>query len=127
MDKPPYGSPCNNCGQCCADSLCVIGEHLFGRGRVPCPALETNDGLSSCGLITRPQRYCATRARLYGVDAMKTAALVLTATGIGCDALLIGEDRDPAEYLRMAHAAMSFPKECVAKAVKVFGMEPISL
>ncbi|MGF3025589.1 hypothetical protein ACQVP2_22525 [Methylobacterium aquaticum] len=100
LAKPPYGSPCNNCGQCCRLELCPLGHELFGTWDGPCPAHErTADGFG-CGLVLNPQRYRPARAMARGRTALSQAAVRLIGSGAGCDALGDGEQPDPRERAR---------------------------
>jgi hypothetical protein len=55
-DKPPYGQPCNGCGQCCMNELCPLGNAVFKRWDGPCPALESEGERYACGLVKHPER-----------------------------------------------------------------------
>ena len=88
LPKPPHGSPCNRCGQCCEESLCPLGARLFGRDLGPCPALLYEGNLSVCGLVAAPARFARVRAARLGPTALSQAAAVLTGSGMGCDAKL---------------------------------------
>lgn len=92
IDKPPHGSPCNNCGHCCRSELCPLAWKVFGRIPGPCPALEPIDnGGGTCGLIQNPQAYARVRALTQGVSTLSKAAAFLIGAGRGCDALLEDE------------------------------------
>jgi hypothetical protein len=123
-EKPPYGSPCNGCGGCCEDRLCVVGVQLFGRDSVPCPALDFNaDATSACGLTKFPQKYCPTLTRLHGATETRKAARILIGAGIGCDALIEGEERPAGKAAQMQEEAQRIPAHQVAKAIKIFGLK----
>lgn len=92
VEKPPYGSPCNKCGQCCEDQLCPLGSLLFDKQDGPCPALQRNeDGTGTCGLVSDPKRWAPFRVAVVGEDRMRRSALLLIGADSGCDALLKGE------------------------------------
>ena len=101
LDKPAYGSPCNNCGFCCRAELCPLGAIVFGTWSGPCPALEPHGAGFGCGLVANPQTYRPTRTKLRGRAAMSQAAIRLIGSGLGCDALREGEADDPAFRERM--------------------------
>lgn len=100
VQKPPYGSPCNNCGLCCRSELCPLGFELFGTWAGPCPAHERTPQGFACGLVTSPQRYRAARAISHGRAVLSQAALRLIGSGSGCDALADGEKPDLRERAR---------------------------
>jgi len=49
--KPPKGQPCNGCGWCCEQEVCLLGQELNGQSTAPCPSLVHQDGRTYCGLI----------------------------------------------------------------------------
>lgn len=61
--KPVYGSPCNNCGICCALETCPLGAVVFGitDTECKCPALQiskTENGyIGKCGIAENPEKY----------------------------------------------------------------------
>lgn len=108
LTKPPHGSPCNNCGQCCADQRCPLAQIVFGPGG-SCPALEMrlpSFGPSfGCGLVDHPERYAPGIVAASGKDTASRAAAYLIGAGRGCDALLRGERPDHAWRARAMQAA----------------------
>lgn len=88
--KPPHGTPCNNCGQCCADQRCPLGLMMFGPGG-RCPALELAFNGMVCGLVRDPKRYAPAVVAAHGLADAARAAGILIGAGMGCDALLEGE------------------------------------
>ena len=96
-EKPPFGSPCNNCGQCCADQLCPLARMVTGLNydAGPCPALSFDGDQSSCDMVTHPERWNFAGTLAHGKDAMSKAALFLIGAGFGCDGQLEGEVVDP--------------------------------
>lgn len=84
--KPAYGSPCNNCGLCCQNEVCPLGQLVFTTAQAPCPALEIGGEGGKCGLIAHPERYAPIRTAVYGAEAMRDAAAFGVGAGIGCDA-----------------------------------------
>ncbi|MFE1598223.1 hypothetical protein [Methylobacterium sp. ID0610] len=104
LAKPPYGSPCNNCGLCCRAELCPLGFALFGTWKGPCPAHEAGEHGFTCGLVANPQRYRPARVLARGRSALSQAALRLIGSGVGCDALAEGERPDPGERARFRTA-----------------------
>jgi len=108
-DKPPYGQPCNNCGQCCREVLCPLAMLLFrpskfytapstNSWRGPCPALDAEN---QCGAIKNPQAFSPVRTAVMGKEAMAAAAAQLVGAGKGCDAQVDGEPDDPAFRARV--------------------------
>jgi hypothetical protein len=57
--KPTFGSPCNDCGYCCAEEPCaIVREHIPDHPEEgPCLTLEHEDGKFVCGMIRRPGHY----------------------------------------------------------------------
>lgn len=90
LDKPPHGAPCNGCGGCCVAQRCPLGTHVFGAGG-NCPALEVAFPAFTCGLIQNPAKYAVDITARHGSDAASRAAEILIGAGLGCDALLEGE------------------------------------
>lgn len=92
MDKAPHGSPCNNCGGCCIEIRCPLGEAVYGPGR-QCPALEPLFiGLSyGCGMISDPGKHAPAAVARHGREAVSKAAALLIGAGKGCDSLVPGE------------------------------------
>jgi len=98
LEKPPHGSPCNNCGLCCKEELCPLAEFVFKPRSVhsQCPALDTeDDGSYSCGLVKRPAHFSPIRAAVVGASTLTNAALVLIGSGFGCDARHNSEKENP--------------------------------
>lgn len=87
--KPPYGSPCNNCGQCCKAQLCPLGQHLFRRFYGPCPALTLDN---TCGVVADPGRY--NPRAIATEETLREDVTLLIGAGIGCDAQLVDEPRN---------------------------------
>ncbi len=50
-EKPPWDTPCNGCGFCCAAERCVAAEIAIGEGPGPCPLLTFHDGRFWCEMI----------------------------------------------------------------------------
>ena len=94
--KPKHGEPCNRCGLCCIATLCILAREVFGHRPGPCPALQyDDDGLSVCGLVADPAKYAMKHVlKAGGAVTAREAAILLIASGIGCDAILPGEPRD---------------------------------
>lgn len=53
LTKPKFAEPCNNCGECCRLEQCEISE-IFLPERLPCAALEFENGRFVCGMVKRP-------------------------------------------------------------------------
>lgn len=51
LSKPKFGHPCNHCGLCCRESLCGVGEIVFGEIDGPCPALLEEGDKYLCGIM----------------------------------------------------------------------------
>lgn len=102
--KPAYGAPCNNCGQCCEDQLCPLGQIHFKRLHGPCPALGFVGDVSSCGLVADPRRFAPVKTAVRGVSSMRDGAILLIGAGHGCDARLEHEPEDEAARRRMIAA-----------------------
>jgi len=90
LSKPPHGSPCNNCGGCCVDRRCPLGQIVFGPGS-DCPALEVKLPGFVCGLVQNPARYAPRVVAKHGAETASRAAALIIGAGMGCDALLEGE------------------------------------
>jgi hypothetical protein len=97
-NKPPHGSPCNNCGACCKVTVCDLGQHVFKRPEFtgePCPGLVKNlDGTYGCGLVLYTEAFVSKARWLKYGQALRRAALLLIGAGDGCDARFNGEWRN---------------------------------
>lgn len=51
LDKTGHMLPCNGCGLCCKEQVCVIGQDVFGEIDAPCPLLVKRKGLYRCGMV----------------------------------------------------------------------------
>jgi len=111
VQKPAYGSPCNNCGLCCRNELCPLGFELFGTWEGPCPAHETTPQGFACGLVLNPQRYRRARTMSRGRAVLSQAALRLIGSGAGCDAVAEGEKPDLRERDRFKAFADQHQRE----------------
>lgn len=49
--KPPFASPCNHCGRCCAEQLCELGQLAFPGASAPCPGLDVREDVALCSLV----------------------------------------------------------------------------
>jgi hypothetical protein len=74
--KPAYGAPCNQCGFCCREEICSIGQQMYPNAAAPCPALKWHDGRYWCGLVEMMKG-----DRLY-----HGALTMMLGIGLGCDA-----------------------------------------
>lgn len=84
--KPPFGSPCNGCGWCCASEPCGIAREFIGAdSKGACPALEREGGRFVCGMIVRPSHYLGLG---HGWSDEILAPMIADALGAGrgCDA-----------------------------------------
>lgn len=85
--KSAYGSPCNDCGYCCAEEPCAIArEHIPNHpGEGACVALEREDDRFVCGMIRRHSHYMQLPSDWADVHLGGIFAEALGA-GRGCDA-----------------------------------------
>ncbi len=83
--------PCSQCGRCCQEEVCIIGEEMFQIPftETPCPALEYKEGKHWCGFIVNTEPH----ARAAGINwptqdySFITEWLTrLMNFGCGCDA-----------------------------------------
>lgn len=121
--KPPYGAPCNGCGQCCREQLCPLGARMFGTWNGPCPAFIGGDGSGFCGLVATPREFAPVRTARYGVEVMSRAALHLIGAGLGCDARKDDEPDNPLARMRMIAAAEAQSMYASMMARKVWGID----
>lgn len=122
--KPPHGSPCNGCGQCCEAELCPLAAALYRRWEGPCPALTpVADGPKVCGLVTDPGVHFPARVRRWGAFEVRRTAAILIGAGIGCDAQVEDEPRDPAFCERMlahrASMASAIRQACIVWGIRI--------
>ncbi len=94
--QPAEGAPCNGCGVCCASEPCPLGAIASGRRHGACAALVWNEHSANyrCGLIERPAAHLPAGLR-WGAPLLARLARRSIASGIGCDAGLGVEGRDP--------------------------------
>lgn len=107
LAKPAHGAPCNGCGYCCKEELCVIAKSLLGKPMMevasgPCPYLEQDGEKFVCGLVVNPTKHAPSVARKVGVATASAHAAALVGSGIGCDAQLMGEPENKAFRQSMA-------------------------
>lgn len=110
LPKPKQGTACNSCGYCCSVQPCQIANEFLGSGTVgPCPALELNTetGLTGCGMLIRPLHYLLAREThpewskpedpQYAQAQAQLAGHVANAlgAGLGCDSV---DDIDSAQW-----------------------------
>jgi hypothetical protein len=113
--KPKCGDPCNHCGLCCLMETCPVGQRFFDiPGKTHCPALLWTKEGSRCGLMTEPQKYVPTRARIHGPTKMREAAKFLLGAGKGCN---FREHKDEPKFTLQAR-----PLSEIRKAYKVLGI-----
>ena len=117
-DKPAHGSPCNRCGICCQETLCVVGIFVFGRTVGPCPAIE--DG-PTCGMVSNPKRYAPLLVARSGKKEVSDAAKLMTAVGFGCDFSLAGEKRDH-NFSRKMREFQAANKPMFVRAQRILGI-----
>jgi hypothetical protein len=101
LSKPAHGSPCNGCGVCCQITLCPVGIAQFGHKAGPCEAIQTEAGKAVCGLVANPQRYAPLKVARFGVEKLRSAAMLLISSGKGCDFYFHGEPTSKAFYDKM--------------------------
>ena len=65
---------CKQCGYCCKEEICQIGEMVFGIIEPPCPALVKENELYFCSFVVAENDFF--------VEPILTKALGI---GIGCD------------------------------------------
>lgn len=101
--KPPHGEPCNGCGACCAAALCELAAAVFPsvNPESECPALMHDGERYRCGLVADPLRFAPVRTAIHGAENMSAAAMLLTASGLGCDAQVSEEPENVAFLERM--------------------------
>lgn len=124
-EKPPHGTPCNGCGGCCINTLCPLGQLLFGRQRGPCPALEIGVDRADCGLVANPDKYASLKVKLGATTQERSDAAKLTVgIGRGCDALIEGETQNVAFSARLKRDSVEHRRRGDGpKALKAWGID----
>ena len=87
--KPPWGAPCNGCGQCCLAEPCPLGVLASRRRRGECVALEWTAGRYRCGLLRAPLAHLlgrASKSASWLDTPLRALARRWIAAGSGCDA-----------------------------------------
>lgn len=53
LEKSGWQLPCNGCGLCCKEEICMVGQEIFGLwiGDGPCPGLIRERGKYRCLLV----------------------------------------------------------------------------
>lgn len=46
-----FPNSCTRCGRCCREEVCRAGEAVYKTSVAPCPGLEMNGAVASCGLL----------------------------------------------------------------------------
>ncbi len=95
LRKPNPGQPCNGCGYCCIEQVCLLGLELGNRKH--CKALLTHpNGAFSCGLVSDPYAYLPPEQLMTwkkidelqegaGLRALKDCNARMLGAGRGCD------------------------------------------
>lgn len=122
IPKPPYGSPCNGCGQCCAQAPCPLGEFVFGVNFGKCPALIDRGDIARCGLVVEPEKHAPQRTALVGREELSKAAALLIGAGSGCDARAWGELPNP-EFSSKLFADSQLHWDEAVRAKRIWGVE----
>lgn len=129
IEKPPHGSPCNQCGMCCKISLCQLASDLVAPRRRqgfevpgPCPFLEAGtDGRSACGLATHPATYFPVKAKAEGNARLVRATTELIGSGLGCDSIL-GDEPENIGFNEALLELQSEHRETIRGAQRVWGI-----
>jgi hypothetical protein len=89
IQKPPFNSPCNRCGEYCRQEACPASVEYLHSEQIPCIALEIQpDGTFVCGLMLHATRYI--RPEWAGEDTSGPDGFIseglkkLLAVGRGC-------------------------------------------
>lgn len=123
-DKPAYGEPCNQCGQCCMKYPCPVGQFLFKQAVGRCPALEANGDGFVCGLVSDPPKYVPEHALPAVRSELAEAARVLIDAGGGCDAQFVGEPINNAyRASKLKEGKMQGPDPEFVEALLVWGLK----
>jgi len=69
---------CTQCGRCCIEEICQIGQDIFETNIPPCPGLHTHDGKFWCRVVE-----VAKDTEEY---PYKTHIKLTIGIGMGCDA-----------------------------------------
>lgn len=138
--KARHGQPCTSCGLCCHMELCDLACCIFDKPKRtpgPCPALESDNGNSRCGMMTNPTKYSA-RAVAVGDDVARRAAALMIGPGEGCDMMMSNRGDVDHEYayrrdlqdlarsalLRWAHRVWNMRPWAIKNGIWLKGTEP---
>ena len=105
IKKPKIGEPCNGCGICCINQVCMNGSYVLKLvNRLgesvpgPCPAIVKHpDGKIDCGIILHPNKYI--KSSQYPAKILSKYFAHLIGAGNGCDELL--DDDVPEEETKL--------------------------
>lgn len=94
LPKPKIGEPCNGCGLCCAEKVCMNGAYVLklvdklgDTIAGPCPALVAKkDGSYGCGIVETPKKYI--KDSKYPKEVLSKNFSFMIGSGRGCDHLL---------------------------------------
>ncbi len=78
---------CKHCGECCLTMTCALGQAIFLiKEEDVCPAIETENGLYYCGLISNTKTYVSKLVGVeqWKVDFMRDLFVKLVGIGVGC-------------------------------------------
>ena len=67
---------CNQCGRCCQEEVCLLGEKLFETKEIPCRGLVFKDNKYYCGLVLMGDEL---------IDGLSKHLRLLLGIGICCD------------------------------------------
>ncbi len=84
--KRKYEKPCLQCGKCCQEEICVLGDAFLDMPPPPCPALvfkedEYGEKKAWCGLIVETHKYAAPEE----CERLRKNLLEEFKFGSGCD------------------------------------------
>lgn len=77
--KPPEGTPCNGCGECCQTQACGLSSDYLKSDASPCIALEWDGARYRCGLAVRPSHYL----KIPNFADEMISGMIIQALGIG--------------------------------------------
>jgi hypothetical protein len=105
IEKPKIGEPCNGCGICCMNQVCMNGSYVLKLVRNlgeyapgPCPAIvRRHDGTIACGIVLNPNKYI--KKSEYPAKVLSKYFAFLIGSGSGCDEILTGDT--PEENLKL--------------------------
>lgn len=89
MTEQLFPKPCTQCGNCCKEEVCIVGEAVLGTSEIPCRALLFDGSRHWCGLVVSPKQFSENPLTDLEAGEVRARLLEMFNFGIGCDSSTI--------------------------------------